>query len=229
MSMSVATGAWLAAVAGGATGALDVLVRRTPARGSVWLRVFGGAAIGAAAYAMFVAAGMVVSVLTFGSTPDAGPALISVIVGCAAFLLLRGLHAVVAPRFGMPERRRAPSERRTLTDLIGAQPRGGAPTMWLGGVGFALLPLIYGISCIITRRGELGTVIWPSEVQGAAAIALGVGWIGVGLFLHFHFFFGLHVGLASFSRRGKAVALVMAGAGLTLAGAWSVFTQIPRV
>jgi hypothetical protein len=226
VSMSVALGAWFAAVAGGATGLFDVFLRRD-ARASALANAFAGAAIAALSYGAFVVAGAAVSLLTFSSSSDGWPALICVVIGCAVFLAVRGLHAAIAPRFGMPARRRA-SQPRTVTDLIDARPRGGSPTMWLGGVGLALLPLIYGIGCIVTRRGELGTVIWPSEVQGGAAIALGFGWIGVALFLHFHFFFGLHVRLASFSRRGKSVALVMAAAGLSLAGAWSVFAQIPQ-
>lgn len=52
--------------------------------------------------------------------------------------------------------------------------------MWLGGVGLALLPLLYGIRCMVTQRSELGTTVWRSEVEGGAAIAIGVGWIGVG-------------------------------------------------
>jgi hypothetical protein len=225
VSMSVAVGAWLAAVAGAATGIVDVLLRR-PSRGSILLNALAGSAIAVLAYGVFVVAGVAVSVLTFGSAPDAWPALLCVLFGCVTVLVGRGVHSALAPRFGMPERRSA-SQPRTLTDLIDARPRGGSPTMWLGGVGFALLPLIYGISCIVTRRGELGTMIWPSEVEGGAAIALGVGWIGVSLFLHFHFFFGLHSRLAAFSRRGKSIALVVACAGLTLAGAWSVFAQVP--
>jgi hypothetical protein len=270
LSMSVTVGAWFAGIAGGMTGAFDVSLRRT--RSSVLVGVVCGVGIAVAAYAAFVIMGMAVSVLSFNSTEsNAWPALLSVLIGCVAFLVVRAIHSAVASHFGMPERRapstrptleefigaqdptatamlgrlkaaptparlktaptsvgRAPSERRTVGDLIEAQPRGGAPTMWLGGVGLAVLPVIYGISCIVTRRGELGTVIWPSEVQGAPAIALGVGWIGVGLFLHFHFFFGLHSRLAVFSRRAKALALVVAGAGLAIAGTWSVFAKIPQ-
>ncbi|HLG56351.1 MAG TPA: hypothetical protein VI485_13530 [Vicinamibacterales bacterium] len=224
--MSVAIGAWLAAVAGGLTGVLEGRLRpRTSPRSSVLAGAVGGAVIGALAYGAFVVAGFAVSLLTFSSAPDPWPALLCVIIGCATLLVLRTVHSAVAPRFGMPQRR-SPSEPRTFEDLIKARPRGGPSTMWLGGVGLASLPLIYGISCVVTRRGELGTMIWPSEVQGAPAIALGVGWIGVGLFLHFHFFFGLHHTLAEYSRRGKSIALIVAGLGLTVAGAWSVFAQV---
>jgi hypothetical protein len=224
--MSVAIGAWLAAAAGGVTGAFEVRLRlQSSPRRSVLLGVVGGAVIGALAYGAFVVAGLAVSLLTFSSAPDPGPALLCVIIGCAALLVLRAVHSAVAPRFGMPQRR-SPSEPRTLDDLIKARPRGGPSTMWLGGVGFASLPLVYGIRCVVTQRGELGTLIWPSEVQGAPAIALGLGWIGVGLFLHFHFFFGLHPTLEVYSRRGKSIALIVAGMGLTAAGAWSVFARV---
>jgi hypothetical protein len=268
--LGIMTGAWLAAIAGAATGIFDVRLRRTPS-GSLLLGALAGAVIGALSYGAFVAVGMVISVVTFNSAPDPWPALLSVLIGCVAFLVVRAIHSFLASHFGMPERgapsrrptleqfiaaqdpavasalgraiaaaapsrlaaapssvRRARSERRTVADLIEAQPRGGSPTMWLGGVGLALLPMVYGISCLVTRQGELGTTIWSSEVQGAPAIALGVGWIGVGLFLHFHFFFGLHSRLAAFSRRGKSVALVVAGAGLAIAYTWSVFAKIPQ-
>lgn len=261
LSISLVAGAWFAAAAGALTGAVFVRVRR-PAS-SALLGMFCGAGIALAAYAAFVIVGMVISVFTFGSAPNAWPALLSVLLGCAALLVVRGVVSLVAPRFGMPERRgpsarptleeyiaaqrddpaiasalgrleatptsvsRTPSERRTVADLIDAQPRGGSPTMWLAGVGLALLPLMYGISCIVTRRGELGTTLWPSEVQGPPAVALGVGWVGVGLFLHFHFFFGLHPRLAAFSRRAKSFALIVAGTGLGIAGTWSVFAHVP--
>jgi hypothetical protein len=224
VSMNAVAGAIFAAAAGCLTGVVDVRFR-TP-HGSVFVGALGGMVIAVLAYAMFIAAGMVISLLTFGSAPDVWPALLCVIIGCVVFLLVRTVHSAIAARFGMPERRDSSTPRR-LDDLIEAQPRGGPPTMWLGGVGLALLPLAYGISCIVTQRGELGTTIWRSEVQGVAAIALGMGWIGVGLFLHFHFFFGLHSRLSAFSRRGKSIALVVACAGLTIAGAWSVFAQVP--
>jgi hypothetical protein len=224
--MTVVLGAWLAAAAGGVTGMVDVRLRQGPQRGSVILNAIGGAVIGALSYGTFLVAGLVVGILTFSTRPDPWPALICVIVGCAALLAVRAVHSAIAPRFGMPERR-SPSQGRSFDDLIEARPRGGSPTMWLGGVGVALLPLLYGVSCIVTRRGELGTIIWPSAVEGGPAIALGVGWIGVGLFFHFHFFFGLHTTLQAYSRRGKSIALVVAGTGLTVAGAWSVVAQVP--
>jgi len=78
----------------------------------------------------------------------------------------------------------------------------------------------------VTRKGKLGTLLWPSAVEGGAAIALGLGWIAVGAFLHFHFFFGLHPRLESHSRAGKYVALIAACLGLTIAAIWSVMTRL---
>lgn len=223
--MTVGLGAWLAAIAGALSGVLDVRLRRAADHGSALVGATAGAIIAVLAYGVFLAAGLVIGLLTWSTTPEPWPALLGVLVGCAAMLGARALHSALAPRFGMPVRR--PSERRSIGELIEAQPRGGAPTMWLGGVGLALLPLLYGIRCIVTQRGELGTTIWRNEVEGGAAIALGVGWIGVGLYLHFHFFFGLHQRLARHSRRGKSIALVLASAGLTVAGAWSVIALVP--
>jgi hypothetical protein len=227
--MNVATGAWLAAITGCTTGAAyATLGRRTPpSRKWVIAHVLLGALIGAVCYAGFLLAGYAVSFLTFSGPPDPGPALLCVFLGCAAFLLLRWLHSMLASHFGLPERS-APGGRRNLRDLLDARPRRGRVTRWLGGVGVALLPVLYGLRCILAQAGELGTLIWPSRVEGGAAIALGLGWIGVGLFLHFHFFFGLHSGLSANSRMGKSIALIVACVGLTVAGAWSLIEKVPR-
>ena len=217
--MTVAIGAWLAAAAGGFAGAF--FVRLGSARGSMLLGALVAAVLAAVAYFAFLVVGLVIGVLTFSTEPDPGPALLSVVIGCAGLLVMRAIHSAISPGLGMAEPRRR-SEGRNIADLIEARSRGGAPTMWIGGVALALLPLTYGIGCILTRRGEFGTLLWNSELEGFGAIALGIGWIGVAMFLHFHFFFGLHPTLEAYSRRGKSVALVVACAGLTIAGAWSV-------
>ncbi len=223
--MTVGLGAFLAATAGGLSGVLETRLRLESQRGSALLGAVAGAIIGVLAYGAFLAAGLVIGLLMWSTTIDPWPALLSVIVGCVALLGTRALHSALAPRFGMPERR--PSERRSFDDLLEAQPRGGAPTMWLVGVGLALLPLFYGIVCIVTQRGNIGTTIWPSEVEGGAAIALGGGWIGFALYLHFHFFFGLHERLVRYSRRGKSIGLLLACSGLGVAGVWSVVARVP--
>jgi len=225
--MSIAMGAWLAAASGMITGWIAALIRhRPPPRGRLIAWTLLGALIAAASYGVFLVAGFAVSLITFGSPVDPLPALLCVLIGCGGFLLLAWLQMLIGPRFGLPERRDR-RQPRGLQDLLDARPRGGRATMWLGGVGLALLPVLYGIHCLVTRKGELGTLLWPSAVEGGAAIALGLGWIGVGAFLHFHFFFGLHPRLDAHSRAGKRVALIAACAGLTIAGAWSVVARMP--
>ncbi|TMQ70048.1 MAG: hypothetical protein E6K81_13510 [Candidatus Eisenbacteria bacterium] len=196
----------------------------TSARGALLTHAVIGALLAAAAYGCFVIAGFAVSVLTFSGAPDAGPALLCVVVACAGFLLARWLQPVMASHFGLPEPRR-PSGRRDLRDVLDARPRGGRATMWLGGVGLALLPALYGIQCIVTRRGEAGGFPWSSTVEGGAAVVLGLGWIGVGLFLHIHFFFGLEPRLEPHSRAGKYLSLIMACAGLTVGTAWGMIAK----
>jgi hypothetical protein len=216
--MSLALGAVLSAIAGAFTGVLDAWLRD---KGSVIGRAIAGAGIAAACYGLFIIVGLVVGLLTFSTTPAPWPALIGVVLGGAAFLVVRLIHSAAASHFGMPERLDR-SQPRSFDDLLDARPRGGAATMLIGGVVAPLLPIWYGVNCILTRRGELGHTLFPSEVEGAPAIALGLGWIGVGLFLHFHFFFGLHPALQAHSRRGKTIAVVIGCAGLMVAYAWAM-------
>jgi hypothetical protein len=225
--MSMVLGAWLAAALGGITGGLAAFLReRSPDRGPLIAKVMLGALLAACSYGAFLLAGAVISLLMFSGAPDPWPALLCVGLGCAAFLLAWWLQPVVGWSFGLPPAR-GDRRRRTLSDLLDARPRGGRPTMWLMGVGLALLPVIYGIQCLVTQRGRLGTTLWPSAVDGGAAIALGLGWIAVGAFLHFHFFFGMHPGLSAHSRPGKRVALIAACAGLSTAVVWSVVSKLP--
>jgi len=223
LSTNIEIGAVLSAVAGGLTGAIDLRWRE---HGSMVLAVLGGAFVATLAYGAFLIAGLIIGVMTFSTTPDPWPALIAVVIGCAMFLGARALQAAFGEHFGMPPRR-SPAQPRSFDDLLDARPRGNAPTRWLGGVVMAALPMLYGMQCIVTRRGQLGTSLWPNRVEGGAAIALGVGWIGIGLFLHFHFFFGLHSNLQGYSRRGKFIAMMIAGAGLCIAGVWSVIARVP--
>ena len=224
--MSITTGAWLAAAAGCITGGIAAFMRgRSPSRGSLTVTALLGMLIAALGYGAFLLAGFAVSFLTFSGPPDTWPALLCVVLGCGGFLSLTWLQSVIGSRFGLPPMR-APRGRRSFQDLLDARPRGGPATMWLGGVGLALLPVSYGLTCLVTRKGKLGTLLWPSAVEGGAAIALGLGWIAVGAFLHFHFFFGLHPRLESHSRAGKYVALIAACLGLTIAAIWSVMTRL---
>lgn len=217
--MTVAIAAWLAAAVGGFTGAISVRLRS--ADGSMLLGVLVGGVLAALAYGGFLVVGFVVGLLTWSTAPAPGPALLGVVIGCAALLVMQAIVSAIVPRFGMPEVHRR-SHGRGLDDLIEARARGGAPTMWLAGVALALLPLTHGIRCVVTQQTQIGTQFWKSEVDGLGAIGVGLGWIGVALFLHFHFFFGLHSRLEAYSPRGKSVALVVACAGLTMAGLWAI-------
>jgi hypothetical protein len=212
--MTVAIGAWLAAAVGGFTGAISVRLRS--ADGSMLLGVLVGGVLAALAYGGFLVVGFVVGLLTWSTAPAPGPALLGVVIGCAALLVMQAIVSAIVPRFGMPE------VHRRSDDLIEARARGGAPTMWLAGIALALLPLTHGIRCVVTQQTEIGTQFWKSEVEGFGAIGVGLAWIGVALFLHFHFFFGLHSRLEAYSPRGKSVALVVACAGLTMAGLWAI-------
>ncbi|MGH7729943.1 MAG: hypothetical protein ACRENJ_01685 [Candidatus Eiseniibacteriota bacterium] len=220
--MSIAMGAWLAAAAGLVTGPIAAHIRRpSPARGSVIAWALLGALLGAATYAAFLAAGFVVSLLTFGSPVDPVPALLCVLVGCPAFLVLTWLQSVLERHRRRGEPRGAP-RRCDFRVLLESRPAARPTTMWLAGVGVASLPALYGLQCLWTRTGSLGTLIWPSAVEGGAAIALGLGWIGVGVFLHLHYCLSLYPSLEPHRRTAKLLALIAACAGLSIAGAWSV-------
>jgi hypothetical protein len=225
-SMTFSAAAAAAAVISAATGALDAGIRGKTTPGAIVLGAVAGVFVGLAVFAAFVAAGIAISVLTFSSAIDPWPALLALGIGCVAFLVVRTLVALLAPRFGMPA---APpsGRRRSFDDLFEGQARGGMPTMWLAGVVMALLPFLYGVRCIITKQGDLGTTLWPAEVHGGAAVALGLGWIGLAAFIHFHFFFGLHPGLRPYCRGGKTIALVLACSGMAIAATWSVLARVP--
>ena len=220
--MSIAMGAWLAGASGLVVGWVWAHVRhRASSRVSVVVAAVLGALLAALAYGAFLAAGVVISFMLFSGSPDAGPALLCVVIGSAVFLLLTWVQSVLAPHTPLESPGRA-SGTRGFQDLLDRHPVGGAAKMWLSGVGLALLPAVYGVQCLWTRTGSLGTLIWRTTVHGGPAIALGLGWIGVGAFLHFHFFFGLHPRLRVHSRMGKLAALIVACAGHSIAGAWMV-------
>lgn len=226
--MSILLGAWLAAAAGGVTGALAAPMRRPAASsGSVIGHALLGIVLGTLVYGVFLAAGAAISLLTFSEPRAAVPALIGTAFVCVAVLLAAWLEpklGTFAAHFGLPEPGRAFRERG-FDAILEAQPQGGRTTMWIGGVGLALLPTIAGIQCLVTRKAALGSALWHRTLEGGAAIALGLGWIGVGAFLHFHFFFGLHATLSAHSYAGKKLALLVACAGLSIAMIWSMGTQ----
>jgi hypothetical protein len=226
-AMSTALGAILAAAAGGITGALVALVRRTAAAspGPAALALVG-LLLAPLVYGVFLVAGAVVSLFTFSEPHAALPALLGTVFVCAGCLLAAWIEAHLgsfAARFGLPEPRKA-FEERGFDAILEAQPQGGRATMWIGGVGLALLPVIGGIQTLVSQQGTLGTTLWRRTLEGGPAISLGIGLIGVGAFLHFHFFFGLHPRLREHSHAGKKLALFAACAGFGIASFWAIGT-----
>jgi hypothetical protein len=98
-------------------------------------------------------------------------------------------------------------------------PSGGRVKMWLLGVGLAVIPIGYGIQCILVRHALLfGSHSTDLDLYGSAAIALGIAYIAVGVFIHAHWFWGLYPKGESLSYLLKflAVLLFLASLGYTM-------------
>ena len=81
--------------------------------------------------------------------------------------------------------------------------------MWLLGVGLAMVPSGYGVSCLVSGQARLwGSNDSELDLNGSAAVGLAVAYIGVGAFIHFHWFWGLHSRLLQFSQVFKTIAVV---------------------
>jgi hypothetical protein len=87
------------------------------------------------------------------------------------------------------------------------EPSGGPLKMWLTGVGMALIPIGYGVHCLVTGHarffGRRGSNL---NLDGATAISLAIAYISIGAFVHFHFFWGLHPRLRGLSPLLKLLA-----------------------
>ena len=105
------------------------------------------------------------------------------------------------------------------TEDLAYAPSGGRIKMWLVGVGVALIPLSYGVHCLLTGEtrffGRSGSHL---DLHGAAAVALAISYIAVGAFIHFHWFWGLHQRLEPFSYLLKCLAVLvfLGGFGYTI-------------
>jgi len=100
-------------------------------------------------------------------------------------------------------------------------PHGGRLLMWICGVGFAALPALYGLRCLLTgattiigRRGLLA-------VTGLPGVAFAVAFLSVGFWLHVHYFWSNHRKLSSYHELGKTASLAVL-AGSLLLGAFGV-------
>src|SRR5438105_4300649 len=82
--------------------------------------------------------------------------------------------------------------------------------VWLGGVGLALVPVIYGIHCLVTGHAVLpGRGRGQLDVCGSAAVALAIAYIAVGVLGHLHWFWGAYRRLAGFGAALEVIALIV--------------------
>ena len=81
--------------------------------------------------------------------------------------------------------------------------------MWLGGVGLAVVPVIYAVHCLIAGRATFPADGAGLEVHGSAATALAIAYMAVGVFMHVHWFWGLQPRLSVFSPVLRVVTFVV--------------------
>lgn len=93
-------------------------------------------------------------------------------------------------------------------------PSGDRATMWMVGVGLALLPICYGIYCIIVDRAELPGRFGKLIVTGSLAVSLAICYIAAGVFIHAHWFWGLHPKLQPYHLIPKTLALLAIVGGI---------------
>ena len=106
-----------------------------------------------------------------------------------------------------------------VAESLAYSPSGGRLKMWLLGVGLALIPSYYGISCLQTGRATLfGSRGMHLDLTGSSAVAMSIAYIAVGVFIHAHWFWGLHPKLAPWSPILKilAVLVFLGGLGYTV-------------
>ena len=81
--------------------------------------------------------------------------------------------------------------------------------MWLAGVGIALIPLGYGVRCLLIGQARLLGSRGHLDLVGPAATALAIAYIAVGAFIHFHYFWGLHSRLLRLSPTLKFITVLV--------------------
>jgi hypothetical protein len=93
-----------------------------------------------------------------------------------------------------------------VAEDLSYSPSGGRLKMWLLGFFLALIPLGYGVHCLMTGHarffGRLGSHL---DLDGTAATSLAIAYIAVGLFMHAHWFWGLHLRLFRFSQISEGI------------------------
>src|SRR5665647_1639291 len=90
--------------------------------------------------------------------------------------------------------------------------------MWIAGVVFATVPLIYGIVCCATSHAKtinmtlrgfrpIGRGLFL-DIYGSSAISFGVFFICLACFMHFQWFWGNHPKLVYYFEIGKYLSVV---------------------
>ncbi len=101
----------------------------------------------------------------------------------------------------------------------GAQSPSAWKEMWIGGIGVALIPTVYGLYCLycghshfLRKRHGLITL------EGWEAAVLATSYIALGAYLHFAWFWGRHPRLRSWGPRLGLAAMAVFLAGLVFTG-----------
>ncbi|MCB1225552.1 MAG: hypothetical protein KDK99_07060 [Verrucomicrobiales bacterium] len=93
-------------------------------------------------------------------------------------------------------------------------PSGGPWKKWLAGV---VIPALFGLggwASIVREKSIVFGQSGNAELNGPAAVSMGVGYLGLCVFLHFHYFWGLSESLARWSAIGKGIGLVAFTGGI---------------
>ena len=104
--------------------------------------------------------------------------------------------------------RRPDYEPTAYDDDWGDIPASGSIPKWIGGVAVPMALIAYGITCIVTRHGEMPGRNFSMEVSGANAVALAVASVNLGVFLHCHYFWGNIFQMSALAVLGKIVSLI---------------------
>jgi hypothetical protein len=100
-------------------------------------------------------------------------------------------------------------------ESLSHSPSGGHLKMWLVGVGFALIPIGYGIRCLQSGHATFfGRNGMDLDLTGSSAVAMAIAYIAVGVFIHAHWFWGLHPKLERLSPILKVLAVLVFLGGL---------------
>lgn len=105
-----------------------------------------------------------------------------------------------------------------VSDALSSPPSGGRAQMWIAGVLFAAICLGYGLYCCVTMQAKTINTRMASfpalgkgpflDIEGGAAVSMGVIFVFAGLFMHFQWFWGNHPRLSLYYELGKYGSVV---------------------